>query len=78
MGERVVEQAKEVFRTVKALGTIEPTGPIERIRVWLLLQTYRRRLGTIIEAGPLWLDKGGDKFRLEKSEAFLRLDGPTS
>jgi hypothetical protein len=34
---------------------IEPTGPVERLQVWLLLEAYRRRLRIIIEAAPSWM-----------------------
>jgi hypothetical protein len=36
--ERVPEQGKTLVRAIGALETIEPTGPIERVQAWFLLQ----------------------------------------
>ena len=52
---RILEQGKALVRAIEALETIEPTGPIERVQVWFLLQVYRRRLRAIVEAAPAWL-----------------------
>ena len=34
--DRVIEQGKALVRAIEALGTIEPTGPIERALARLL------------------------------------------
>lgn len=44
-----------LVRAIEALKTIEPTGPIERVQAWFLLQAYRRRLRAIVAAAPGWL-----------------------
>jgi hypothetical protein len=41
-------------RAIEALGTIEPTGPTERVLAGLLLAGYKRRLRAIVEAAPSW------------------------
>jgi hypothetical protein len=53
--ERILEQGQALVRAIEALETIEPTGPIERVQVWFLLQAYRRRLRAIVGAAPAWL-----------------------
>jgi hypothetical protein len=53
--ERILEQGQALVLAIEALETIEPTGPIERVQVWFLLQAYRRRLRRLIELVPDWL-----------------------
>ena len=53
--ERILEQGQPLVRAIEALETIEPTGPIERAMVWLLLQAYPRRLRGIVALAPEWL-----------------------
>jgi hypothetical protein len=48
--QRILEQGKAPVRAIEALETIEPTGPIEPVQAWFLLQAYRRRLRAIVEA----------------------------
>jgi hypothetical protein len=48
----VIRQGKALVRAIKSLSTIEPTGPIERFIVGLLLPAYKRRLRAIVEAAP--------------------------
>jgi hypothetical protein len=40
---------------IRLIRAIEPTGPIERAMVWLLLQAYRRRLRATVAAAPEWV-----------------------
>ena len=47
--------SKAPVQAIEALETIEPTGSIERVQVWFLLQAYRRRLRAIVGAAPAWL-----------------------
>jgi hypothetical protein len=42
-------------RAIEALETIEATGPIERVIIWVLLQAYRRRLRAIVGTAPTWV-----------------------
>ena len=53
--DRVLQQDQALLRAIEALETIEPTGPIERVQAWFLLQPYRRRLRAIVEASPDWM-----------------------
>jgi hypothetical protein len=55
VAERVLEQGQALVRAIEALETIEPTGPIERVQAWFLLQAYRRRLRRIVELVPEWV-----------------------
>ena len=50
--DRMLQQGKALARTIDALETIEPSGPIESIITWLLLKAYRRRLRAIVAAVP--------------------------
>jgi hypothetical protein len=53
--EQILEQGKALVRAIEALESINPTGPIERVQVWFLLQAYRRRLRAIVAAAPAWM-----------------------
>ena len=55
--ERILEQGKALVRAIEALDTIEPTGPLEQVMVWLLLKAYRRRLRAIVGAAPAWVSE---------------------
>jgi hypothetical protein len=53
--EKTLQQGQALVRAIEALETIEPTGPVERVQVWFLLQAYRRRLRAIVALAPDWL-----------------------
>jgi hypothetical protein len=53
--KKILEQGQAIVRAIEALETIEPTGPIERVQAWFLLQAYRRRLRGIVAAAPEWV-----------------------
>jgi len=42
--DRIIAQGKALVRAIEALGTIEPTGPTERVLARLLIVKYKRRL----------------------------------
>jgi hypothetical protein len=48
--ERLLQQGKALVRAIEALDTIEPTGPIERVQAWFLIQAYKRRRRAIVAA----------------------------
>jgi hypothetical protein len=50
-----------VVRAIEGISEIDPTGPIERFMVRLLLYSYKQRLRAIVAAVPT-----------EKSEGILR------
>ena len=41
--DRIISQDRALVRAIEALGTIEPTGPLERLLAGLLLSAYERR-----------------------------------
>jgi hypothetical protein len=53
--ERILEQGKALVRAIEALDTIEPTGPIEEVLVWILARMYKRRLRGIVGSAPAWV-----------------------
>ena len=53
--EHIMEQGKTLVRAIEALDTIEPTGPIEEVLVWILARVYKRRLRGIVGAVPAWV-----------------------
>lgn len=53
--EKALEQGKALVRAIEALDTIEPTGPIERVQAWFLIQAYKRRLRALIGRAPAWV-----------------------
>ena len=54
---RTIRQGKALVRAIESLATIEPTGPIERFIVGLLLPAYKRRLRGIVESAPAWVSE---------------------
>jgi len=42
--DHIIEQGKALVRAIEALGTIDPSGPFERIIAGLLLAAYKQRL----------------------------------
>ena len=40
---RIIRQGRALVRAIEALGTIESTGPLERLLAGLLLFAYERR-----------------------------------
>ena len=55
--EKILAQGQALVRAIEALKTIDPTGPLERTIVWLLLKAYRRRLRAIVGAAPTWVSE---------------------
>jgi hypothetical protein len=54
---RVIRQGKALVRAIESLITIEPSGPIERFIVGLLLAAYKRLLRRIVESAPGWVSE---------------------
>jgi hypothetical protein len=52
----ILRQGKALVRTIEALSTIEPSGPIERAAARLQLYVYKRRLRGVVGDGG---GKGG-------------------
>jgi hypothetical protein len=50
--DRILTQDEALVRAIEALGTIEPSGPIEAMLARLLLAAYTRRLRGIVAATP--------------------------
>ena len=48
-------QGKALIRAIKALNTIDPTGPFERAIPGLLLAAYKRRLRAVVVVAPGWV-----------------------
>ena len=53
--DHIIAQGRALVRAIEALGTIEPSGPFERIIAGLLMAAYKRRLRAIIGAAPAWV-----------------------
>ena len=53
----IIAQVRALVRAIEALGTIEPSGPLERALARLLLAAYKRRLPAIVEAAPSWVSE---------------------
>ena len=53
--KRIIAQGKALVRAIEALGTIEPSGPIERALARLLQAAYKRRLRAIVAVAPSWV-----------------------
>ena len=55
--DRIITQGCTLVRAIEALGTIEPSGPVERALARLLLAAYKRRLRSIVEVAPDWVSE---------------------
>jgi len=53
--DRILRQGKALVRAIEALGTIEPSGPIERAAARVLLYAYKRRLRGVVAVAPAWM-----------------------
>ncbi len=53
--ERTIEQGKALVRASAALEIIRPTGPVERVQVWFLLEAYHRPLRAVVRSAVGWL-----------------------
>jgi hypothetical protein len=53
--DRIIAQGKALVRTIKALGTFEPSGPLERWQVRLLQPAYNQRLQATVATVPDWV-----------------------
>jgi hypothetical protein len=53
--DRIIQQGRALVRAIEALGTIEPSGPFERLIAGLLLAAYKRRLKGIVDEVPSWM-----------------------
>jgi hypothetical protein len=42
--DRILTQGRALVRAIEALGTIQPSGPVERALARLLMAAYKRRL----------------------------------
>ena len=55
--DRIIAQGRALVRAIESLSAIEPSGPIERFIVGLLLAAYKRRLRGIVESAPTWVSE---------------------
>jgi len=55
LSDCIVAKGKALVRAIEALGTIEPSGAIERAAARLLLYAYKRRLRGVVEAALVWM-----------------------
>jgi len=55
LNHHTLTQGRALVRAIEALGTIDPSGPIERAAARLLLYAYKRRLRGVVEAAPSWM-----------------------
>jgi hypothetical protein len=53
--DHIIQQGRALVRAIEALGTIESSGPFERLIAGLLLAAYKRRLRGIVEEVPSWM-----------------------
>jgi hypothetical protein len=51
----IIAQGKALVRAIEALGTIKPSGPIERWLAGSLQAAYKRRLHEIVAVLPDWV-----------------------
>lgn len=50
--DQIIGQGQALVRATKALETIKPTAPCERVQTRFLLQAHRRRMRDFVAAAP--------------------------
>ena len=55
--EQILQQGQALVCALKALETINSTGPIETAIVWFLLKAYQSRLRAIVGTAPTWMSE---------------------
>jgi hypothetical protein len=51
---RVIRQGRALVKAIEGLSEVDPTGPIERLMIRMLLDSYKQRLQALVAALPAW------------------------
>jgi hypothetical protein len=51
---RIIRQGRALVKAIEGLSEVDPTGPIERLMIRMLLDSYKQRLEALIAALPAW------------------------
>ena len=52
--DRIIRQGRTLVRAIEGLSEVDPTGPIERLMIRMLLDSYKQRLQALVAALPAW------------------------
>jgi hypothetical protein len=52
--DRIIRQGRALVKAIEGLSEVDPTGPIERLMIRMLLDSYKQRLQAITGALPAW------------------------
>jgi hypothetical protein len=51
---RIIRQGRALVKAIEGLSEVDPTGPIERLMIRMLLDSYKQRLQALTAALPAW------------------------
>ena len=54
IADRIIRQGRALGKAIEGLSEIDPSGPIERLMIRMLLDSYKRRLQALVAALPTW------------------------
>ena len=54
IADRIIRQGRALGKAIEGLSEIDPSGPIERLMIRMLLDSYKRRLQALVAALPAW------------------------
>jgi len=52
--DRVIRQGRALVKAIEGLSEADPGGPIERLMIQMLLDSYKQRLQALVTALPAW------------------------
>ena len=52
--DRIIRQGRALVKAIEGLSEVDPGGPIERLMIRMLLDSYKQRLRALIGALPAW------------------------
>jgi hypothetical protein len=52
--DRIIRQGRALVKAIEGLSEVDPGGPIERLMIRMLLDSYKQRLDALITALPAW------------------------
>ena len=52
--DRIIRQGRTLVRAIEGLSEVDPTRPIERLMIRMLLDSYKQRLQALVAALPAW------------------------
>jgi hypothetical protein len=52
--DRIIRQSRALVKAIEGLSEVDPGGPIERLMIRMLVDSYKQRLLVLTAAFPTW------------------------